>query len=420
MVHIRCCYNNKFLRRGTDKVRYIYAVSDEKVEKQDDWTCTLFTPEFVADGTVRFLHEQMKTYAQCSIDTSDPLWMCIVGYSSDPNLAHNFFQVIDWESLVMLPRHVSFKGDNGAYLGLVEETGGGLRFVVRDEADKSIANHVIVLPDGTIRIKNVSLGALWRRDAGSNYIVADELDSSSTLDSLFQAVKRENSTVALCNLGNNMWCRRYTEHGHAPNSFNANESGPSQYDHLELTELVAVRNIGEIKLNPTDGWVHDKISNVILNPGKEVINDTATKKSIRVQIPYFDVKVSTWKATSPTFNNLGPQVEIEPEVMPIVTDSSIIDIVAPFNKSYVWGRTFELKSYMEKVYEVTLEPMTKVTVKLLATLVSCHVPLTYTRYDIVDETTGEEDNETLDDGVYSGTNYINLTVEQSPPQPITN
>ncbi|CAN1179263.1 hypothetical protein LINPERPRIM_LOCUS36746 [Linum perenne] len=417
MIHIRCCYNNKFLRRGNDKERYIYAVAEEKEENQDSWTCTLFTPEFMADGTVRFLHTQMETYAQCSVDTRDPLWMCIIGYSPDPNLEHNFFQVIDWESLVKLPKHLAFKADIRFYLGIVKETGDALRFQIDDESDKSIANEVVALPDGTFRVKNVSLRKFWRRNAGS-FILADDQDSTSgALDSLFHAVKVDENRIALRNLENNKFCKRYTLLGRVTNSLNANDTDPTQYSQLELIEMVALRNISDIKFHTTDGWVHDKISNVVLNEGVEVKNDSETTKTIHVEIPYVDLKVSTWKATSSSFN-LGPQVQIEPNEIPVVTDSSKIEMVDPFVSSYVWGKAFELKSDSVKAYVVTLEPMTKVTLKLLATSVSCDVPLTYTRYDMVNEATGQEDNETLDDGVYVGTNYINLMVEPSAPTKI--
>ncbi|KAL7195973.1 hypothetical protein ACSBR1_036076 [Camellia fascicularis] len=73
LVHIRCCFNNKYLVRWTPNHWWIVAGADEPEEDQSKWSCTLFETLYV-DGaihptienvgqTIRFRHVQLDHYA---------------------------------------------------------------------------------------------------------------------------------------------------------------------------------------------------------------------------------------------------------------------------------------------------------------------------------------------------------------------
>ncbi|CAN1253324.1 hypothetical protein LINPERPRIM_LOCUS8286 [Linum perenne] len=348
MVHIRCSFNNKYLRQQSNSSNSIVAEADKPEDDQTMWSSTLFLPEFIsssleAPNNVSFLHVNLGLYL---FDTN----YNIIASSSTSTNPRCQFQFVDWESLVTLPKHLTFHGDNGKYLGLLlEETGAGLRFEVGDLTDKTIVHEVVSLPDGTVRVKNVSQGSYWK------------------------------------------------------------------------LELVESRRIEDIKFNLSNGndWVYDITNNVILNPGQDVSNDSNTTRTFDVKISYKDTKTSsTWTSINSSLKT-GPIVTIKPDQIPHITDSSKIELTTPFQESYVWGETTTKNSHEFKVKQVKLEPMTMVTIKLLATVGTCHVPLTYTRYDVLDETTGQEETHMMDDGVYTGTNYFNFTFEQSDPKPIT-
>ncbi|CAN1818621.1 hypothetical protein LINPERHAP1_LOCUS28443 [Linum perenne] len=212
MVHIRCCYSNRYLRRQSDTEWWIVAAANEPEEDQTLWSTTLFQPEFLSDaplvGLVRLLHVQLGRYAEwydssSTSTTADLYSMCIWANSTDPNNNSKVvFQVSDWESLVTLPKHLCFRGDNGLYLGLVEETkSAAIRVMIRDEDDKSVANEVVALPDGSFGIKNVSVGAFWRLHDLDGYIWAQDNSTTPTdEDSLFQAAKVCSTSTLINNI----------------------------------------------------------------------------------------------------------------------------------------------------------------------------------------------------------------------------
>ncbi|CAN1814375.1 hypothetical protein LINPERHAP1_LOCUS27111 [Linum perenne] len=379
MVHIRCCYNNKYLRMDTNGGRILTASMDYPDESLTVWYSTLFQPESLTDGTVRLLHVKSGFYAQ---------------------------------SLFKMPRHVAFKGDNGLYLGLVESTGSTLRFEIGYEGERSVAHEIVDLLDGTFRVKNKWVGAFWRVNGQSGELRADDKSANPSPESLFSAVKVNENTVALRNLGNNKLYARFT------NKYMTNALNTIEYDQITQPARLT-RRILDINVNYSDGWVYDKITNVVLNTGMVVSNNTEKQRTLDVKIPYMDYKRGTWAAVVPSLNPGRLVVKIQPSQIPHVVDSNAVQMTTPFESTYVWGETASKCSRAYKTHRVVLDPMKKVTVKLLATSISCEVPFNYTRYDLFDVGTEIEDIDIMEDGVYTGTNYINVTAEVSAPERVT-
>ncbi|CAN1130707.1 hypothetical protein LINPERPRIM_LOCUS13381 [Linum perenne] len=420
MVHIRCCYNNKYLKMDTNGGRLLTASMDYPDENLTAWYSTLFQPESLTDGTVRLLHVKSGYYMQW-YDVSGTYHSWIHVISAAPLLpnSENILQVLDWESLIKMPRHVAFKGDNGLYLGLVKETGAALRFEIGHEGERTVENEIVDMLDGTFRIKNKSVGAFWRVNGQNGEMRADDKSTKPTPDSLFKAIKVNDNTIALRNLGNNKLCARYTTQ-YLTNGLNAIEYDQiTQPARLIVTELVISRRIIDINFNHNDGWVYNKITNVILNTGMVVSNNTDKPRTLDVKVPYMDVKTSTWAVIIPSLKLGRLVVKIQPNQIPHIVDSTAIQMTTPFESSYVWGETTSKRARAYKPHRVVLEPMMKVTVKLLATSITCEVPFNYTRYDLLDAATEIEDIDIMEDGVYTGTNYINVTVEVSAPERVT-
>ncbi|CAN0885673.1 hypothetical protein LINGRAHAP2_LOCUS15185 [Linum grandiflorum] len=421
MVHIRCCYNNKYLRIDSNGGRLVTASMDHPDENQSVWYSTLFQPELLTDGTVRLLHVNSGYYAQwldVSANSVYRSWIHVI--SSDPLMpnSENILQVIDWDTLFALPRHVTFKGDNGLYLGLLKNISGAtLRFEIGNERDESIVNEIVDLLDGTFRIKNVSLGAFWRVDAQSGEMRADDTSATPTPYSLFSATKVNENTISIRNHGNGKVCVRYTTQ-HLTNGLTATEHQITQPARLELTELVRSRRILDINFYLNDGWVYNKF-NVILNSGLVVSNHTDKPRTLDVKIPYMDVKRSTWGVIVPSLKLGRLIVRIQPKEIPSIVDSTAIQMTNPFESSYVWGETTTKSPRAYWPHRVVLDPMKKVTIKLLATSITCEVPFNYTRYDLLDEGTEREDIDIKEDGMYTGMNYINVTVEVSAPERVS-
>ncbi|CAL8137281.1 unnamed protein product [Prunus armeniaca] len=65
LVHIKCTYNDKYLRAASQDSSWIVAEADEKQPNKTLWSCTLFKPEVLVppipymDGVYKFIHVQM-------------------------------------------------------------------------------------------------------------------------------------------------------------------------------------------------------------------------------------------------------------------------------------------------------------------------------------------------------------------------
>ncbi|CAN1250404.1 hypothetical protein LINPERPRIM_LOCUS7410 [Linum perenne] len=416
MVHLRSSYNNKFLQLGQDD-DFIYPSSINPIDDQTKTTSTLFIPEFSSGDTFSLLHVQLGLYVT-SYDNGSVYCLRAVSLTpSDPNC---MFKFTDWKSLVSLPKHLTFKGDNGSYLGLVSGS-AVMRFQIDDKANKTIVHELATLSDGTVRIKNISEGAFWRLKS-NDYIFADDLTTTTTPPtpaSIFQPYQVKTKVIALRNMGNQLYCKRYT--GIPDNSLCAKDSEITGYARLELTELVTSRTIHDFVFDIANGWVDNKTENVTLNgEGQVVTNETDQTRIIDAMIYYKDTKTSTTWTSASSSLKVGPTVTIQPDQIPVITDSSEIVMSDPFQKSYVWGETTTQDSDQYKHHSITLPPWTMATVQLKASFAICHVPLAYTRHDVLDESTGQPpETHTMDDGDYKGTNYFNFTFHDSEPIPIT-
>ncbi|CAN1170559.1 hypothetical protein LINPERHAP2_LOCUS29061 [Linum perenne] len=168
-------------------------------------------------------------------------------------------------------------------------------------------------------------------------------------------------------MGNNLYCRRYTNSG-VRNGLYVNESEIPNTAHLKLTE--------------------------------------------HKDSQYLDVYQLSLKT--------GPVVTIQPNQVLHIIDSLNIELTTPFQESFVWGESTTKNPHEFKVKRVTLDPMTMVKLKLMATVGTCHVPLTYTLYDVLDETMGQEETHMMDDAVYtprpitSTSTSIKVSLSQSP------
>ena len=106
LVHIRCCYNNKYWVRWSKNHWWIVAGADEPDEDQSSWSCTLFEPVYV-DGdaqTLRLCHVQLEHYA-CLWRLPPPYGSCLFAGSASPDKdLCDVCTIIDWESLLILPK----------------------------------------------------------------------------------------------------------------------------------------------------------------------------------------------------------------------------------------------------------------------------------------------------------------------------
>ncbi|KAI8553381.1 hypothetical protein RHMOL_Rhmol05G0011300 [Rhododendron molle] len=225
-VHIRCCYNNKYWVAKSSSDPCIIAGADEPNDNQ----------------------------SQC-YDT------------------RYLFAITDWELLLILPKNITLKGDNGLYLSARWIEGHQyLQFASSDNGDPTVWNEVFITKNGSVRIKNNHFIKFWR--CSRNWIWADSDDTTTgNLDTLFCPVKVGDDVIALRNLGNNSFCKRLSTEGKT-SCLNAAVTTISREARLVVEELVISRKIDNVKFRLLDARIYDQ--NIItmrdtLMDGKQVI-----------------------------------------------------------------------------------------------------------------------------------------------------
>ncbi|KAI9112702.1 hypothetical protein K1719_016368 [Acacia pycnantha] len=262
LVHIRCCYNNKYWVRWSQNHWWIIAGADEPEEDQSKWSCTLFKPICVDAGAkiVRFLHVQLGHYA-CLWRIAAPFGTCLFAGSENPDKdLCDVCTIIDWESLLIMPKHVAFKGDNGLYLSACLIEGHQyLQFASNDIGDPKVGNEIFTTPDGSIRVK-------------SDYFVDD-------------------NAIALRNLGNNNFCQRLTIEGKT-NCLNAGVPTISREARIKVEELVISRQIYNVNFRLLDARIYSQ--QVLIMATEVAINRTQEPNNAEVKLSYTKTKSRTW------------------------------------------------------------------------------------------------------------------------------
>ncbi|KAF7142883.1 hypothetical protein RHSIM_Rhsim05G0011700 [Rhododendron simsii] len=419
-VHIRCCYNNKYWVAKSSSDPCIIAGADEPNEDQSQWSCTLFEPirrqlrgdlfrniqmddeEGSTNTTVIFRHVQLGDYLVYPVGSGSQIRACMIAQLESLTNSFAVFHIIDWESMLMLPKHVVLKGDNGRYLSARWiERHQYLQFASCDKGDPTVGNQMFVNEDGSVRIKNDHFGKFWRRSP--NWIWADSDDTTTTnLDTLFYPVKVGDNVVALRNLGNNKFCKRLTTEGKR-DCLNAGVDTISKEARLVVEELVVSREIYNVNFHLLDARIYNQ--SIVTMVTKTATNDTQESNTAKLKFLRNENKSSTWNG-SVSFK-LGVKTEIQTGIPFIVAGK--VEVSAEFTGSYQWGETVSTENQVETEYTISVPPRSKVTVSLLATQGSCDVPYSYTQRDTL--MNGGQVIHNFDDGVYTGINSFNFFYE---------
>ncbi|KAM7513911.1 hypothetical protein LguiA_003494 [Lonicera macranthoides] len=326
------------------------------------------------------------------------------GLDSIDNDQRDVCTFIDWESLLVLPKHVAFKGDNGKYLSAQQiDECTYLQFASSDIGDPTVSNEVFTTPDGSVRIKSVHSNRFWKRNSNS-WICADSKGTSNTnSDTLFWPVKVDHiNVVALRNSGNNNFCRRLTSEGKT-SCLSASISTIAKEARLRVEELVLSRNIYNVNYRLMDARIYSQ--SVLTMATGDAINTTQVQNDVEVKLSYTERKNQTWNASVSL--KLGIKTNVNAGI-PLIAGGSI-EISTEFTGQYQWGKTEESSTTVESTYKVPVPPMSKVRVSLLATKASCDVPFSYSQRDSL--INGTHITHPMDDGVYTGINYFNFRYE---------
>ncbi|XP_022145136.1 uncharacterized protein LOC111014653 [Momordica charantia] len=163
-VHIKCCYNNKYWITFSPNLKSIQPLADEPDEDRSEWSCTLF--EFIYDADLqayRIRHVKLGCYLIPHTGPIAATYTLYAGVDTPDADHHDVFTVTDFRSLLPMPKHVAFKGDNGCYLrAAMQEHHEYLEFSSTSIGDDKAGYEVVVNDDGTICIKSKFFGKFWR------------------------------------------------------------------------------------------------------------------------------------------------------------------------------------------------------------------------------------------------------------------
>ncbi|KAB2092168.1 hypothetical protein ES319_A02G010700v1 [Gossypium barbadense] len=420
LVHIRNCINMKYLERTeegsisgkADERYWITATAEKKEEDQSREWCTLFQPleEDLVNKTYRFMHVQSGCYLRLRQTYSSDITAGVLATSTkiDAN-GNDVFKVIDWDTLVILPRYIAFKGNNDMFLRLAEIDGHPyLQFLGEDIGEAAVAMEVFYTPNGDIRIKPVCSDKYWKLKPDWIWVDSDDTKGNDK-DTLFHPFKVDGKTIALLSLGNNMFCKRFTSEGRT-SCLSARIPSVTKEAYLNVVEPVLSRKIENLRYDTENARVYDEKVQIVAK--NSASNHTKQSNTMDVKLTYTDTTTSTWNSHF----SLGLEAKASFEFgIPLIAEGSV-EVSTNVETGIQWGETKTTTTVMEVNHQVHVPPMTKVTVYLLMTRGKCDVNFMFTQKDTLFNGTVVKTD--IVGNTYVGSNYYNVQYD-TKEEPLT-
>jgi hypothetical protein len=402
LVNIRSCYNNKYwVAHQINDAYWVAASADKPQEDQTKPECTLFQPHLIDRG-VHLFYASMSMYASTSAgEWTDGLLI------SGSKLA---FNVVDWQTLVILPAQVSFKSEvEGKYLCTrVVDTSPHLR--LESGLDAGDPHELIPTADGNYRIKDIQSGKFWRRSP-SDWILDDveENNNNDDNDFLFSFVKISDSVFALRSLGNSRFCGRLTG-DEKTDCLSAGYPTITRETRLIVEDRATTTYISDLTYRLSDSRIYNVETQEVANA---FATNTNSDKESMVTLVFASSESRTTKWTNSTSLPSG-KVNFNVTQVPVVMDGAIA-LSNESGRAYEWGVVETVASTNEMTYNIVVPPLTAMKVTLVCTKASCDVPFSYTQRDVLPQ--GQTILTLKNDGIFTGSNSYNYTFE-STMQPL--
>ncbi|XP_047959386.1 uncharacterized protein LOC125204713 [Salvia hispanica] len=396
-VHLRFSHSNRYwsMRVGGNGID---AVSKKPEENTKNPSCTLFQPVHrfgAAEGMFDLIY--VPTGHRVLVDARN--WgIVIAGNTLD--LFGNF-SYVDWSTLVKLPPHVTFKGDNGRYLTGVAQDGYNYLQYSSSDIDPSCGHRVSLMPDGHVRITSDHWGGkFWRRSP--NWIWADsDASSIDNPDTHFWPVKLAgDNTIALRNAGNNRYCSRLSQ-DRKTNMLNAAWIDIHDVGKMEVQELVSERNVYNVKFRMEDARIYDEEP---YNAGSSQLDNNRDEGAdMSVSVTYQDAKSYTFgRSLSLT---AGVETSFSTGV-PFIVEGNI-KVSFKIDTALKWDETTTTSTSVTATGSVHIPAKSSAIIEYVGTQGTCDVPYSYTQQDR-SSTDGTISYTEQDDGIYKGVSCYNF------------
>lgn len=405
MVHIRTCYNNRYWQLKSTG-NHLYAIADEPEEDRSKRSCTLF--RFVISGDrVTFFHQFSNTERHVVVYEGGfvgPLWANIPG-------GHRF-RFRDMTSLVILPKHVLFKGDNGNYLRA--RKGGWLEFVANDPTDWRVHHISTLVPNtGDVRLLSPRFNLYWQR-ISNDWLRCDagETGQQNLLNSIFRPVRQTSSsqgtTIALLNTTNNRYCQRWTSGGNAGRIRASALNIPSNAL-LTVEEAVRDREISNIRYHIEDARTYDMIP--IRSVPQIVYNYGHSEAITKVGFSYLEVMEDMFSSSHSW--KLSVTTTVKVRFIPKIVEGKLT-ANASYSGEVKWSKKNRSEERITSSTNAPVPARSITRVTLVVAQGSMDVPYSYKQRDVLMD--GSLDIKDMHDGLFSGLNTFELQYIISEPQ----
>ncbi|KAL6136705.1 hypothetical protein ACLB2K_062000 [Fragaria x ananassa] len=315
------------------------------------------------------------------------------------------FDVIDLESMVILPKHVAFKGHTGNYLKLVEDAKH--RFISTDEGLPESWYEVDTDRHGRVGIMSHEDKKHWYDMNG--FISSRTRDLSTQPFTLFSAVNVNSNTVALKSMSTDQFCAQ-TNHALGTDLLTAPFTSIAASTHLRLEELVLSRRIYETSFDLANAVIYGETP--IIMASASASNNTSADNTVELKFEYKESQSSTWSSSHSWMVGVSLTAEFK---VPFIGGTEVT-AETQFSGSYDWGTTITSETTLGTTYTATVPAYSSIIVSLLATKGTCDVSFSYYQRDVLYDGSTEIFRKV--DGFFTGINtykfhYVVTTTKQS-------
>ncbi|CAO2821344.1 unnamed protein product [Amaranthus hypochondriacus] len=398
LVHIRCCYNNKYWTRASAMEDYITPSASEAIEDKNKWNCTLFKPVLIQDSTlsVEFIHNQTGRFIATTILKTDACVLHIGPSHLDNGHDHIRFQVFDYGSLVKLPQYVAFKGDNGKFLitDYLNRISYGHKFAGNCLSDKRTKHEIFSNIEGHILVKNVDADKFWRFRRLATKMIAPDGTSRRDKASKVEVIQlHEPNVVSLRIPSDKVFIGRGFDITNLRHALLPIGTTVTPETRLEVVEPILNRRVDHVKYRPEHSRIYEKTPETIHKA--EIPNDTHLEHQHSIEISYTKSKTSSW-------NNgiiLTSSVKTTFKTCTACLVDGQVEISTQISEELKWGECMQSSEQVKSTYIVPVPARHKTIVTTMVTKAKCDIPFSYVQTDTFYD--GSKKTTQFDDGVYT-------------------
>ncbi|CAO2825039.1 unnamed protein product [Amaranthus hypochondriacus] len=385
LIHLQTAFNKKYLRLQSENENWIAAVADDPEEDTSKWTCTLFRRELRNGQLTLFLQARNR---------QSPVGLLNNALNIERPVES--FEVVNLDQLVLLPRNITFLGDNNHPLRA--RRNAWLQYLATDQHDPRLHHVVETLPNGDVRIIAMRYELYWRKSPNREWIWCDGNRNNPGTDSVFRPIRLNstNQEIALMNMLQGRFCQRWPW-GVNFDCLTASATIVIPLAVMRVGEAVRERQITDIIYRTNEARVHSKVpisarEQSVENLGNSDANQTVAFSYTETMEQTFSSS-HTWKISYTS----TMRVSLIPKII-----TGTVQLRASASGSYNFNETTRTTVTETGSITATVPPRSRVTVTMFLSRGRMDVPYSYKQRDILFDGTTRVTQ--LHDGLFIGVN----------------